>query len=84
MDHRIILLDKLHQLENEKAYRASWLDLKGVKQCHDRIIEILEELDKFNLKDDEPCNHHGCLHHITHPCEGCGRIAGFKKEADNE
>jgi hypothetical protein len=79
-----ILLDKLHQLENEKAYRASWLDLRGVKQCHDRIIEILAELDKFNLNGGEPCNHPGCLHHITHPCEGCGRITGFKKDADNE
>ena len=27
-------------------------------------------------KDGEPCNHPGCLNHITHPCEGCGRIAG--------
>lgn len=23
-----------------------------------------------------PCKHPGCLHHVTHPCEGCGRIAG--------
>lgn len=28
------------------------------------------------LKDGEPCNHPGCFIHITHPCEGCGRIAG--------
>lgn len=28
------------------------------------------------LKDGEPCGHPGCLHHVTHPCEGCGRIAG--------
>jgi len=28
------------------------------------------------LKDGEPCSHPGCLHHVTHPCEGCGRIAG--------
>lgn len=30
------------------------------------------------LLDGEPCNHPGCLHHVTHPCEGCGRIAGRK------
>lgn len=30
----------------------------------------------INLKDGEPCSHPGCLHHVTHPCEGCGRIAG--------
>ena len=27
-------------------------------------------------KDGEPCKHPGCLQHVTHPCEGCGRIAG--------
>lgn len=25
-------------------------------------------------KDGEPCDHPGCCSHITHPCEGCGRI----------
>ena len=29
-----------------------------------------------SLKDGEPCDHPGCLSHISHPCEGCGRIAG--------
>jgi hypothetical protein len=29
--------------------------------------------------DGEPCGHPGCLHHATHPCEGCGRIAGGLK-----
>ena len=24
----------------------------------------------------EPCGHPGCLNHISHPCEGCGRIGG--------
>lgn len=24
----------------------------------------------------EPCDHPGCLSHVTHPCEGCGRVAG--------
>ena len=28
--------------------------------------------------DGEPCGHPGCLHHATHPCEGCGRIAGVR------
>jgi hypothetical protein len=23
-----------------------------------------------------PCDHPGCLNHVTHPCEGCGRVAG--------
>jgi hypothetical protein len=29
-----------------------------------------------SLKDGEPCGHPGCLNHVTHPCEGCGRTAG--------
>jgi hypothetical protein len=28
------------------------------------------------LRDGEPCKHTGCLQHLTHPCEGCGRIGG--------
>lgn len=28
------------------------------------------------LRDGDPCDHPGCLHHVTHPCEGCGRVAG--------
>lgn len=33
------------------------------------------------LRDGEPCGHIGCLNHVTHPCEGCGRIAGHKVKA---
>ena len=28
-------------------------------------------------EDGEPCSHRGCLRHISHPCEGCGRIGGI-------
>lgn len=28
------------------------------------------------LGPGEPCGHPGCLSHVSHPCEGCGRIAG--------
>lgn len=31
------------------------------------------------LKDGEPCSHPGCLSHVSHPCEGCGRIGGYKR-----
>ncbi len=40
----------------------------------DRIEKLVEGVD---LKPDQPCGHPGCLHHVTHPCEGCGRIAGY-------
>jgi hypothetical protein len=28
------------------------------------------------LREGEPCSHKGCLSHLSHPCEGCGRIGG--------
>jgi hypothetical protein len=28
------------------------------------------------LERGQPCDHAGCLSHITHPCEGCNRVAG--------
>lgn len=33
----------------------------------------------MKYKDGEPCEHKGCLNHVTHPCEGCGRVAGQDK-----
>jgi len=33
-------------------------------------------LDEYKYSDGVPCDHPGCLHHISHPCEGCGRIGG--------
>lgn len=31
------------------------------------------------LEDNKPCDHPGCLSHVTHPCEGCGRVAGKRR-----
>lgn len=33
------------------------------------------------LPDGVPCSHPGCLSHVSHPCEGCGRVAGHAPEA---
>lgn len=33
-------------------------------------------MDAKQLRDGEPCNHPGCLSHVIHPCEVCGRIGG--------
>jgi len=38
-----------------------------VSNLHDRVVII---------PDGVPCGHPGCLSHRSHPCEGCGRIAG--------
>ncbi len=29
---------------------------------------------KILWRDGQPCKHKGCLNHLSHPCEGCGRI----------
>lgn len=37
------------------------------------------EFDKNSfrpLRDGKPCWHPGCLNHVSHPCEGCGRVGG--------
>jgi len=48
-------------------------------------MKIQIEANLRTQKDGEPCSHRGCLSHITHPCEGCGRIAGKKvKEQECE
>ena len=33
---------------------------------------------KIHIKYDrfQPCGHKGCLQHISHPCEDCGRTGG--------
>ena len=33
------------------------------------------------MRDGEPCRHPGCLSHISHPCEVCGRIGGTQMSA---
>ena len=37
---------------------------------------MMSELKERKLEAGVPCGHFGCLQHVTHPCEGCGRIAG--------
>jgi len=38
-----------------------------------------DKLNCADYKDGQPCAHPGCLNHVTHPCEGCGRVAGRSK-----
>jgi len=58
--------------------------------CDDCGSEVAESISRYKvmaynfrvcnaadqLRPGQPCGHPGCLHHVTHPCEGCGRIAG--------
>lgn len=38
-------------------------------------------MNNRELRDGEPCSHPGCLHHISKPCEGCGRVGGRSVKA---
>ena len=40
-------------------------------------MKDIKKIPNIKLRDGEPCSHTGCLNHITHPCEGCGRIGGI-------
>ncbi len=48
--------------------------------CHNKFCtcqgEVRFDYSKRRLIDGEPCDHPGCLSHISHPCEGCGRVGG--------
>lgn len=70
------------RFESEDAARV-WLASYGVsesyKQEHYQIIPITSihlSRKASTLRDGVACEHPGCLRHISHPCEGCGRIGG--------
>jgi hypothetical protein len=51
---------------------------------------MLEEFYKHfeigfkKYRDGEPCSHKGCLNHVSHPCECCGRFNGVSIELEKE
>lgn len=67
-------------------------EIKGILRPCDRmtmthVSEITITIDDVEiplkkLSFREPCSHPGCMSHVSHPCEGCGRIVGTLKEPD--
>jgi hypothetical protein len=60
--------------------------MSNIKQLHDKYInDNFDSLTAYkpeadqSLKDGEPCSP-GCINHVTHPCEKCGRIQGREKK----
>jgi hypothetical protein len=41
-----------------------------------RLRQLVSQILWTGPAEGIPCSHSGCLFHITHPCEGCGRVAG--------
>jgi hypothetical protein len=56
--------------------RLSAIVLDHATVLEPRQEHILDRARERVLLPDEPCGHPGCRSHVTHPCEGCGRIAG--------
>jgi hypothetical protein len=52
---------------------ANWI-MNGAIEGAENLLSAFPD---WKWKDGEPCDHPGCLHHVSHPCEGCGRIGGF-------
>ena len=75
---------KISQMELARkcgvSIQSLWKWENGVstpkKENLERLRVVLGMED--DLRDGEPCDHPGCLHHVSHPCEGCGRIGGIK------
>jgi hypothetical protein len=36
----------------------------------------MKVLNEKNIPEGYPCKHKGCLSHVSHPCEVCGRTVG--------
>lgn len=62
------------------TYRGFTIDLlDDLVEAWQKAIKPKKEMVAIldmRLRDREPCSHPGCLSHISHPCEGCGRIGG--------
>ena len=67
----------------ENAIGLGWLDpYTGEYNSEEHRLEVMKALEcrvEDEYADGEPCSHPGCCNHITHPCEGCGRI-GCRKD----
>lgn len=78
----IELKGKIEEVFNQSEVRAI------MKPNHDGDPALLGKLigtmrergrEALTIRDGEPCEHSGCLSHLSHPCEGCGRIGGRSK-----
>ena len=69
-----------HYSVDKDAVLALW-----TRDCMPGIIyeqtgELWMPKPRPRYKPGQPCGHPGCLAHISHPCEGCGRTGGLYPE----
>jgi len=69
-------------MKQNTVYTA-YIDKLGI-HCSTPLGEKMDPITKTenrqewldSLPDGVPCDHVGCLSHVSHPCEVCGRTAG--------
>ena len=75
---------KAEKRENHRSQRRETFDDHEKSTLHERPEPINNPPDSrpdSAIIDGESCDHPGCLSHVTHPCELCGRIAGLYPES---
>lgn len=65
---------RLLKTSSGRSTLALSLNWEQAREYVSRMGLHLEEA--FSLRDGVPCRHPGCPHHVTHPCDGCGRVGG--------
>lgn len=72
---RIRVIDDL-ELTGASIGRDGRIGIAGiVRNSHEeRPAQGLLPSEPVTFEDGEPCPHPGCAVHLSHPCEGCGRI----------
>ena len=68
-------------LRKRKEAKQSGFKQDPLDDKMDALVYGLPLLDQMSpppvYEDGRPCKHPGCLSHISHPCEVCGRIGGL-------
>ena len=54
---------------NKNGIRIHWNPIVAIFDIKDILLTFYDS--------GHPCPHPGCLHHVTHACEGCGRFNGL-------
>jgi len=72
---------KFPQWSEERMRQMADEEPGGLMACSPEIWGAMSDEEHWlylgsRLRDGEPCSLPGCLSHLTHPCEGCGRVGG--------
>ncbi len=64
---------------SEKGPGLAWAALSHLRRTGITGMRENQFLDLIKVAPRGPCSHPGCMSHVTHPCEGCGRTWGPKE-----